>query len=421
MREREYAAPSCAPRGGGRHAALRCVSISSGIWLVPCLLLREYPVIYLDNAATTYPKPPQVYRAFEHALHGFGANPGRGGYPFAIKTGEAVFDARLKCAGLFGAEPENTVFTLNCTHALNLAIKGIAGKKPHFVISDLEHNAVLRPVHACAAARGGSYSIFETDDDDEITLFRAERAIRPDTTAMICTAASNVTGRRLPISQLAQLCSLHKIPFIVDAAQGAGVLPLAVSGGVSFICAAGHKGLYGPMGTGLLLSDGAYRLSTLMEGGTGSASESPFMPEFTPDRLESGTINTAGAIALGAGAAFVQSKTPAVILAHELRLCRVFCSGARQLRNVMLYADITAETADKYAPVVCFNLRGRSSAEVSELLGGMGFCLRGGLHCAPLAHKKLGTLDGGAVRFSPSAFTTEDEVKQLLWAIKRTG
>ena len=376
-------------------------------------------MIYLDNAATTYPKPSQVYRAWNEAMRGFGANPGRGGYPFASQTGEAVFKSRAKCAELFGAEPENTVFTLNCTHALNYAIKGIAGRKPHFVISDIEHNAVLRPVHACTSARGGSYSIFETADDDETTLARAERAIRRDTSAVVCTAASNVTGRRLPLERLAELCSRKGVPFIVDAAQGAGVLPLKIGSGVSFICCAGHKGLYGPMGTGLLVSDGSYTLKTLIEGGTGSASESPLQPEFTPDRFESGTINTAGAIALGYGVEFVKSRTPEAILRHELLMCRRFCEGAHRINGVTLYTGITSENSGKYAPVVSFNIRGMHSTELSELLGKRGFCMRGGLHCAPMAHKKLGTLEIGTVRFSPSVFTTTEETDKLLHELKR--
>lgn len=376
-------------------------------------------MIYLDNAATTYPKPPQVYRVWNEAMRGFGANPGRGGYPFASLTGEAVYKSRAACAELFGAEPENTVFTLNCTHALNYAIKGISGQKPHFVISDVEHNAVLRPVHACTAQRGGSYSIFETADDVEVTLSRAERAIRRDTSAVVCTAASNVTGRRLPIEGLAEICRLRGVPLIVDAAQGAGVLPLKAGNGISFICCAGHKGLYGPMGTGLLISDGSNTLRTLIEGGTGSASESPLQPEFTPDRLESGTINTAGAIALGAGAEFVKSRTPKAILRHELELCRLFCDGARSIKGLTLYADITAANSHRFVPVVSFNVRNIHSTELSELLGRRGFCMRGGLHCAPMAHKKLGTLESGTVRFSPSVFTAKAEVTQLLHEVRR--
>lgn len=376
-------------------------------------------MIYLDNAATTYPKPPQVYRAWSDAMRTFGANPGRGGYAFSQATSEAVFSARAQCAALFDAQPENTIFTLNCTHALNYAIKGLARRKAHYVISDLEHNAVLRPVHAAAMQNGGSYSIFETDEDNDITLARAERAIRPDTAAVICTAASNVTGRQLPLKQLAEICRRKNVCLIVDAAQGAGVLPLSLADGINIICAAGHKGLYGPMGTGLMLTDGTVIPKTLIEGGTGSASESPLQPDFTPDRFESGTINTAGAIALGAGAAIVRSKTPKAILKHELDMCIRFCEGANKINGIKLYTDITPHNAAHFAPVVSFNIGEMHSTDAANELGKLGFCLRGGMHCAPLAHKKLGTLDRGTVRFSPSIFTSPTDVAMLLKALPK--
>jgi len=352
-------------------------------------------------------------------MRAFGANPGRGGYTFSSRTSEAVYAARARCAELFGAQPENAIFTLNCTHALNYAIKGLARHKVHYVISDLEHNAVLRPVHESAMHNSGSYSIFKTDEDDDLTLARAERAIRPDTAALICTAASNVTGRRLPIKQLAEICRRKKVCFIVDAAQGAGVLPLSLADGINILCCAGHKGLYGPMGTGLMIADGTVPLKTLIEGGTGSASESPVQPEFTPDRFESGTINTAGAIALGAGAAFVKQRTTEAILRHERDMCIRFCDGARKLDGITLYGDITQHNSMHFVPVVSFNISDMHSAEASNALGKLGFCLRGGMHCAPLAHKKLGTTERGTVRFSPSLFTTPAEITMLLKAIQQ--
>ena len=375
-------------------------------------------MIYLDNAATTYPKPRRVYRVWQNAMSAYGANPGRAGHRFAAETSSAVYAARASCAELFGAEPENTVFTLNCTHALNFAIKGLAVKGCHFVASDIEHNAVIRPIYAAAKRHGGSCTLFTTYEDDEQTLRSAERAITPKTRALVCTAAGNVTGLRPPIEALAELCRAKGIPMIIDAAQGAGVLPLRVGGGVSFICAAGHKGLYGPMGTGLLISDGTVPLETLIEGGTGSASESPEMPDFTPDRFESGTVNTAGVIALGEGARFVMEKTPAAILSHELMLCRRFCAGAREIRGLTLLNDITPENSAHYAPVASFNLRGIDSSQATDMLSAKGFYMRGGLHCAPLAHKKAGTLETGAVRFSPSVFTTPRDVDLLLAALR---
>ncbi len=386
-------------------------------------------MIYLDNAATTYPKPPQVYRAWQRAMGAYGANPGRSGHKFSVDSAAAVFESRAKCAELFGAEPENTVFTLNCTHGLNMAIKGVARRGAHYVVSDLEHNAVIRPVHAAAEQYGGSYTIFETSDDEEETVWNAERAMRPDTVALVCTAASNVIGLRTPIKELAALCRRkgvrhpQGICFIVDAAQGAGTLPLKMSDGINILCAAGHKGLYGPMGTGLMITDGSFPLKTIIEGGTGSASESLVQPEFTPDRFESGTINTAGVIALGAGVDFIMRRDrrqPAGvtgmdgILSHELALCRRFCSGVRDMSGVTLYNDITSANEDHYVPVVSFNIEGMSSVQAAAFLSDKGIYMRGGLHCAPLAHKKIGTLDGGTVRFSPSVFTTAGEVDAVI-------
>lgn len=376
-------------------------------------------MIYLDNAATTYPKPQSVYNTWQHAMSAFGANPGRAGHRLSVLTSEAVYDSRTKCAELFGADPENTIFTLNCTHALNYAIKGLAQPGCHFVASDMEHNAVIRPIYAAAEENGGSYTLFETSEDWEQTLWNAERAITDKTCALVCTAASNVLGLRAPIKQLAELCRRKNVPFVVDAAQGAGMLPLSMDMGISFLCAAGHKGLYGPMGTGLLISDGKHRLKTLIEGGTGSASESLSMPDFTPDRFESGTVNTAGIIALGAGADFVKKTTPEVILRHEMALCRRFCSGARRLPAVTLYNDVTEINIRLYAPVVSFNLKDMDSTEAAAKLSDRGFYMRGGLHCAPLAHKKLGTLERGTVRFSPSAFTTAKDVDMLLGALSK--
>lgn len=387
-------------------------------------------MIYLDNAATTYPKPPQVYRAWQRAMGAYGANPGRSGHKFSADSAAAVFESRAKCAELFGAEPENTVFTLNCTHGLNMAIKGVARKGAHYVVSDLEHNAVIRPVHAAAEQCGGSYTIFETSDDEEETIWNAERAMRPETVALVCTAASNVIGLRTPIKELAALCRRkgarrpRGICFIVDAAQGAGTLPLRMSDGINILCAAGHKGLYGPMGTGLMITDGGFPLNTIIEGGTGSASESLAQPEFTPDRFESGTINTAGVIALGAGVDFITRRgrrQPAGaadgmkdILSHELALCKRFCAGVRDMSGITLYNDITAENEERYAPVVSFNIEGMQSVQAAAFLSDKGIYMRGGLHCAPLAHKKTGTLDGGTVRFSPSVFTAPGEVDALI-------
>lgn len=375
-------------------------------------------MVYLDNAATSYPKPDAVYKKWRQAMSAFGANPGRSGHAFSQNAAAAVYSARAECAELFGAEAENTVFTLNCTHALNFAVKGLAHGGCHFVTSDMEHNAAIRPVYAAVKSNNGRISMFETSENFEQTLSNAERAIKSGTTAVVCCAASNVLGLRTPLQELFEICKRKNVCFIVDAAQGAGMLPLDL-GCANIICCAGHKGLYGPMGTGLLITDGKYPLNTIIEGGTGSASESLSQPDFSPDRFESGTINTAGVIALGEGVRFVKRLSPQKILSHELSLCERFCAGAQKIRGIRLYNVITPENREKYAPVVSFNFERLNSSEGADLLSKNGFYMRGGLHCAPLAHKKLGTISGGTIRFSPSVFNTAKEVDMLLHTLRK--
>lgn len=373
-------------------------------------------MVYFDNAATTYPKPRSVIAAMAGALTEFGANPGRSGHRLSLKTAEAVYEAREKCASFFGAETENTVFMPNCTFALNTAIKGILPNGSHILCSDIEHNAVLRPIYACMKERGVSCSFVQTGNDDEATVREFERLMNRRTKAVVCTLAGNVTGRILPVGEIGKICQKRGICFIVDAAQGAGVLPIRLSDGVNIICAAGHKGLYGPMGTGLMITDGKYRLNTLVEGGTGSASKELAQPEFLPDRFESGTINTAGAISLGAGIDFVQGRGIDAIRRHETAICQRFFEEMRKIPKVKLYSG---EFDERYAPVIPFNIGELSSEEVSSRLSGLGFCLRGGFHCAYPAHKKIGTGEQGAVRFSPSAFSTMSETLALVRAVQR--
>ena len=214
------------------------------------------------------------------------------------------------------------------------------------------------------------------------------------------------------------MCRRHGVCFILDAAQGAGTLPISLGDGVNIICAAGHKGLYGPMGTGLMITDGEFPLETLIEGGTGSASESVLQPDFTPDRFESGTINTAGAIALGEAVSFVRRKTPGMILEHELALCERFCRAAARIDGIIVHNMITPQNRELYVPVVSFNFERMSSEEGARSLSENGFYMRGGLHCAPLAHKKLGTISGGTIRFAPSVFNTAREIDLLTATLK---
>lgn len=373
-------------------------------------------MVNFDNAATTFPKPKAVKDAAIAALTLYGGNPGRSGHALSIKTAAAVFRARNTVAEFFGATAENVVFTLNCTYALNLAIKGLLTVGDHAITSDLEHNSVARPLFALSQAVGaGGFCVAHVSTDVEETVANFRRLITPRTKAIICTAASNVTGQILPRKELAALCKEHGLCFILDGAQGCGVMPIQLSDGINILCTSGHKGLYGPTGTGLLITDGSFPLSTIVEGGTGSTSLELAQPDFLPDRFEAGTINTLGAIALGAGIDFVVAKGMQKILVHEEGLCGLFLEGLRSIKGVTIYRKSGAS----YVPIVSFNVAGISPNELAGALSDGGFALRGGLHCAPLAHKSIGTAPEGTLRFAPSVFNTREQTLALINLIKK--
>ncbi len=372
-------------------------------------------MINFDNSATSFPKPAAVKKAVLTALTRYGGNPGRSGHSLSLKTAEAVYSARSAAADFFGAEVDNVIFTQNCTHALNTAIKGVAEKGCHIIISNLEHNSVLRPVHALSLTGEYSYSIAEVSHDDFTTVENFRRLIMPNTKVIVCTLGSNVTGQITPYRRLAELCESHNICFIADGAQACGVIPIKLSDGINILCTAGHKSLYGPSGTGLLITDGKYAVKPLIEGGTGSTSLEAVQPDFLPDALESGTVNTAGIIGLGAGINFVKKIGINKIYTHEKMLCEKFIYEMKRLKNVVVYRD---ERCKNYLPVVSFNVNGLTANEAAEILSNHGFALRGGLHCSGLAHTSIGTIPDGTVRFSPSVFNTATEVEALVKNIK---
>ena len=371
-------------------------------------------MINFDNSATTFPKPRSVKAASAAALEKYGGNPGRGGHAISLASANAVFRARENIADFFGASPENVVFTLNCTHALNLAIKGVLKPGDHVIISSFEHNSSARPVHALSKS-GVKYSIAEVFPESALTVESFRSLIRPDTKAIICTIGSNVTGQIMPFLELGMLAEKHGLCFIADGAQACGVIPVKLSDGINILCTAGHKALYGPTGTGLLISDGKFPITPIMEGGTGSASIELEQPDFLPDSLESGTVNTAGIIALNAGVDFVRKLTLKKIFTHETALCRQFISGISDLDSVIIYRERNAN----YLPIVLFNIKGMPSDETASALNDMGFALRGGLHCSGLAHKSLGTLPNGGVRFAPSVMNSSAEVAKLVSAVRK--
>jgi len=366
-------------------------------------------VIYLDSSATAMQKPKTVPRAVLKAMRSL-ASPGRGGYRPAMEAAEAVYDCRAAAAELFAAQPEQVVFTMNATHGLNLAIKSLARRGDTVVISGFEHNSVVRPLHHLGA---NVIVAGEKLFDPENTLAAFDRAVTEDTKAVVCTHVSNVFGYILPVEQIADLCRRRGVPFVLDASQSAGTLPVSLSGlGAAFIAMPGHKGLYGPSGTGLLLC--GQKPATLLEGGSGSLSKSPEMPDFLPDLAEAGTQNTAGICGLAAGLRFVQERGMDEILRHEQALRRELAEELARLDGMRIFADDRCQTG-----VLSFLITGEDCELTAQRLGENGFCVRAGLHCAPLAHKSAGTLETGTVRVSFSAFNTKKETERLIRYLKK--
>lgn len=360
-------------------------------------------MIYLDNAATSFPKPKGVAAEVTRSLTDYAANAGRGAHTLAMKSAQKVFEVREKAAALFGAQDASKViFCQNATAALNTVIKGVFSKRDKVLISNFEHNSVLRPVAATCA-----YDIFEVGDTEK-TLCSIADKITPFTMGIICTAVSNVTGKELPIRQICALARAKGLISIIDGSQGAGTMPLGTDIGYDFMCTAGHKGLFGPQGTGLIIVNSDIPVRPLTEGGSGSHSTSVTQPEGLPERLEAGTLNLHGIAGLGAGLDFV-SENMESIAAHQ--------------RGLVLYmaralAEMGARVFDTDGHLLSFTLDGTDSESVAAALDSMGICVRAGLHCAPLAHKSLGTLQGGTVRVSPSVFNTVNHADRFIECIK---
>ncbi len=376
-------------------------------------------MIYFDNAATTFPKPQTVLKSVINGIRIYGGNAGRSGHQLSLRTSQKIYEVRSKLGDFFHVSPEQVIFTSNCTQALNMAIKGVMLDGGHIILSNLEHNSVIRPIHTLAEKRLIEYDVATVyEGDTERTLRSFASYLRRDTRAIVCTHASNVTGTILPIAELGQLCRQQGILLIVDAAQTAGVLPLDLPKmNIDILCTAGHKGLYGITGTGLMVLNTDCRLSTLMEGGTGSLSNELSQPDFLPDRYESGTINTVGILSLEGGLAHINRLGLPRIYQYEWELCRTLYQGVQEYDRVKICTPF--ETLGDRAPIFLFNIKGLSSTEVVEQLSRRGFCLRGGLQCSPLAHDSLGTNPDGAVRFSPSVFNRKQEVFALIREIRQ--
>lgn len=375
-------------------------------------------VIYFDNSATTYPKPRSVIYAISDAMKFCGANPGRSGHTMSRISGKEMEKCRNIACELFGAKnPENVAFTLNCTAALNMVIKGILKPGDHVVASCLEHNAVMRPLNklkklgvTCSIAK-----VYPEDNDKTVESFRSE--INSQTKLIICTHASNVWGIRLPVERIAALAHIYGIPILVDGAQSAGLLPIDMEKyGIDYLCLAGHKGLYGPMGTGMLITDKHEKLDTIIEGGTGTDSMILCQPKKMPQKFESGTPNLWGICGLKAGMEFVKSKGVENIFNHEIGLMGYLYDKLKNIKSVQLY--MPKPKKPYFFPLISFNIKGRISDEVGKILDKNGIEVRTGLHCAPAAHEFAGTLETGVIRVSPSVFNTKTEIDKLVENIK---
>ncbi len=343
-------------------------------------------MIYLDNGATSFRKPEAVYRAVEQAMRRC-ANPGRGGYGPAMEAARTVYRCREEASALFGCQPEQVVLTASCTQGLNTAIRSLVKPGQKVVVSGFEHNAVTRPLHALGAGvRVAGRSLFSWED----TLEQFEEALK-GAAAAVFTHVSNVFGYILPVEEMAALCRLRGIPFVIDAAQSAGTLPVKLDAlGASFIAMPGHKGLLGPQGTGLLLcADGGM---PLLYGGTGSNSISQEMPEDLPERLEAGTLNVPGIAGLGEGLRYLNQTGVEKIFAREHRQLGRCIRGLEKL-GMQVFAGAHQAATVSFRP-------GMDCEEAARVLAKQGIAVRAGLHCAPLAHESAGTLATGTVRVS---------------------
>jgi len=367
--------------------------------------------VYFDNAATTWPKPPEVIEAVSRCIGELGANPGRAGHKMSLKANEMVDSTRKKLARIFNIDPsayERIVFTVNATGALNLAIKGLLKKGDHVITSSMEHNSVTRPLNKLEKD-GVQVTRIHCGEDGSIDPGEIKKSIKSNTKLIVITHASNVTGTVMPAGEIGGIAGEAGVLFLLDAAQSAGVLDIDVRRmNIGLLAFPGHKSLLGPTGTGGLYIREGIVLDTLMEGGTGSQSDLAGMPETLPERYEAGTLNTTGIAGLEAGLDFIIKTGMDKIRDHELKLTRIFMEKSQKVPGLKIYGP----TGDApRAPVVSFLIEGRKSPEIGGLLDkNYDIACRAGLHCAPDAHRTLGTFDQKLVRFSFSFFNKEEEV-----------
>ena len=372
-------------------------------------------LIYLDNAATTLHKPPQVVEAVKNVILTAG-NAARGAHGASMQTSRTVFETRQKLARLLGCpQAEHVVFTANSTMALNIAIQGILSPENHAISTDLEHNSVLRPLYALQD-QGMGLDFVRADRQGNIRYEDFAPLFRPNTKAVVCTHASNLTGNMLDIARIAEIAHAHGALLIVDASQTAGTVPIDMTAlGVDVLCFTGHKGLMGPQGTGGLCIRPGVDIRPLLRGGSGIHSFDRHQPEAYPTRLEAGTLNSHGIAGLDAAADYLLEVGVEAIHPKEQSLMRRFYKGVRHIDGVTVYGDFSPS---QRAAIVALNIRDYDSAEIADVLSAdYGIATRPGAHCAPRMHEALGTVQQGAVRFSFSVFNTEEEIDAAIAAV----
>lgn len=377
-------------------------------------------MIYFDNAATSWPKPPEVGEAVLHFLNEIGANPGRAGHRLSIESSRILYETRERVASVFhAADPMQVIFGANVTEGLNLALHGLLRPGDHVITSSMEHNSVMRPLRDLEA-QGVELTIVPCTPEGLLNPQAVENAIRPNTVMIAVNHASNVIGTLQPINALGKIVRKHDLLFLVDCAQTGGAYPIDMEASqIDLLGFTGHKSLYGPMGTGGLIIGERVQLEkfrSLKQGGTGSRSEAEFQPEFLPDKFESGTPNTVGLAGLNAALGWLLREGIENIRTHETLLTQTLIDGLKAVPGIRVYGsgDASRQTA-----TVSFNLQNMDPSEASLLLDeNYGILCRVGLHCAPIAHKTIGTFPGGTIRFGLGYFNTLREVNQALNAVE---
>lgn len=376
-------------------------------------------MIYLDNAATSFPKPETVYASMEKCLRTYCANPGRGSHTMSVKSSLDVINTRERIAELINVENSlNICFTKNATEALNIAISGSLREGDHVITTCMEHNSVLRPLKIMEKYKGIKLTVVDGDSLGRIDPFIIKRHITKRTRLIVCTLSSNVNGIIMPVGEIGKLARNNDILFLLDASQGLGSVEVDLkkiyAGMVAF---PGHKGLLGPQGTGGLYIAPEVKLNPLMSGGTGSKSEYLFQPEILPDKFESGTLNTPGIAGLGAGVEFIGKTGLNEIKTKKNELVKRLYDGLSQNRSIKLYSP---ENVNENSGIVSFNVKGVDSSEICARLDGKyKIECRSGLHCAPLAHQHLGTGKTGMVRLSVGYFNSLSDIDNTISAINR--